>query len=239
VRAFPDYAVSKSNDITMASPTDQITYQISATNTGTQFGTNVVITDTYLSNILDVVDADGGVVDVANGTITWTLPLFEVGHVEDIQVIMEVRPNAFLTSADQLFTNNVSITDDGNNGEDPDLANNSDSETDMLLANQGEPLILAATPIDAPATALSDSDSIRERTAIANSGAQRGLDATPRYVSSQTMNGESNGETDTALERIEDNVIQGGDLLDDFMFDVNLCNLSSEGTACATIDPTD
>ena len=141
-----DYIIGKTSDTTMVAPTEQISYVITAGNVGTQTGTNVVITDVFPVDILTIVDPAGGTVDASNGTIIWNINEFEVGQTETFTIIAEVLPTANLDTADQLFTNSVSITDDTSNGTDPTPDNNEASESDMLLAGAGEPLFLLALP---------------------------------------------------------------------------------------------
>jgi len=151
--AAPDYQISKTNDITMVAPTEQLSYTVSASNNGTQSGTNVVITDVYPVDILTIVDPDNGTVDPSRGTISWYFSEFNVGQTETFTVIAEVLATASTDTADQLITNMVTIEDDSENGIDNTPENNEASESDRLVPNAGEPIFLAALPENTGMTA--------------------------------------------------------------------------------------
>ena len=125
-------------------------------------------------------------------------------------MIAEVLPTANLDTADQLFSNNVSIGDDRTNGPDVNTANNQDSESDMLLAGAGEPLILTALPesIGAPPESISAFESGR------GDALQRAeLPNTQRIVTTDFF------EEQDEQKRIrigENDLINGGHLLDTF-----------------------
>ena len=213
VIATPDYGITKTNEIEMAPPLSQFTYVIEADNHGTQAGTNVVIVDTYPTNILQVIDPDGGVVDASAGTITWTYPVMSVGDSVQLNVVMEVLPTAYLDTPDQLFYNEVSITDDGTNGPDGTPDDNTASHSDMLLAGAGEPMRLIATPESSKKSdqwldnhserETSDSDSLIPPTSNEQ-----------RLISAETMKAEGRSASDFA-----DDLVRGGDLLDTYSLD--------------------
>ena len=208
IEAAPDYSVTKTNDIEMASPTDEFSYQISATNTGTQNGSNIVIVDAFPTDILSVVDADGGVVDADSGTITWNIPLMAVGDIIDLTVVVSVIPSAHLESADQLFINSISITDDGLNGADTNPSNNQDSHSDMLLSGPGDPLPLIYLGDDSPGDASVVSDSGFDRP-VQQLEVEKISE--PRYISSDSMR-----MGNMVQATYEDDVLKGGELLDTF-----------------------
>ncbi len=211
--AAPDYTISKTNETGMVAPTQQVSYVITAGNIGTQTGTNVVITDTYPVDILTIVDSVGGTVDSANGTITWNISRFEPGQTESFTVVAEVLATANLDTADQLFTNSVSITDDGANGSDPETSNNQGSESDMLLAGAGEPLFLMAVPETAsvPPVALIDIPEIEQYSARIDTP------NTLRIITTDSMRDRDSGDHDeNLLRRTENDILSGGYLLDEF-----------------------
>ena len=208
--AAPDYVIGKTSDTTMVAPTEQISYVITAGNVGTQTGTNVVITDVFPVDILTIVDPAGGTVDASNGTITWNIDEFEVGQTETFTIIAEVLPTANLDTADQLFTNSVSITDDTSNGTDPTPDNNEASESDMLLAGAGEPLFLLALPETVGAPPVSISSTIEFEP-----GTVREVPNTARILTTDFMKGREEGE-EIPTRIGENDILSGGDLLDEY-----------------------
>ena len=221
VDAAPDYRVTKTNSVEMAAPTQQLGYVIHAENNGLQNGENVVIVDTFPSAILSVVDAQGGAVDQQAGTITWHLAALNVGQSETFNVLFEVLPTASLDTADQMFSNSVSITDDGANGVDPTPDNNEASESDMLLAGAGEPQMLAAVPESIGATPIASGTT----TILIRDGETHGKDlpgssadsysSTSRILTSEILFGRD--QDDNKKPRIgENDLLNGGYLLDTF-----------------------
>ena len=129
--ATPDYEITKTTPSATANAGDTIQYLIRVRNIGELDGRNVVITDTYPTDILTITNAGGGTVDPVGGTITWNLAAMNPGD--------EVFFNVTAVIADPLaagiddVTNTVNVTDDGFNGEDPDLSNNESPVTTPLL----------------------------------------------------------------------------------------------------------
>ena len=161
-------------------------------------------------DILNIIDADAGSVDQANGTITWSIDEFEVGQSQTFTVIAEVLPTAFLDTADQLFANSVSITDDNANGADPTPDNNEASESDMLLAGAGEPLFLLAVPENIALPPVSTGFA----TEFVRSP-DKEVPNTARILTTDFMNGRDEGE-ETRRRIAENDILSGGDLLDEF-----------------------
>jgi uncharacterized repeat protein (TIGR01451 family) len=118
--------------IATAIPGQMVTYTVNVTNNGNQAGTNLVITDTFPTNVLENVASVGGTIDALAGTITWTLPTLVAGGSQIFTVTADVIAPAGAGIDD--FTNLVSVVDDGANGVDPNPADNSDSDTDTLNA---------------------------------------------------------------------------------------------------------
>ncbi len=210
--AAPDYTISKTNNSTMAAPTERVNYFITASNIGTQTGTNVVITDEFPPAILTIIDAAGGVIDEQAGTITWVIDEFSVGQEQQLAVIAEVKPTANLDTADQLFTNSVSITDDLQNGADTNTTNNDSTESDMLLAGAGEPLMLTALPESIGASPLAES-SAGSTTDSANF--RLATPDTARIMTTEMLTGQGTDENERN-RRAENDLINGGHLLDTF-----------------------
>ena len=133
IDASPEYSIIKDDGITAATPGQQVTYTIVVANNGTQDGTGVVISDTFPPSVLENVTADnGGVVDASAGTINWNLGSLSAGSSVTLTVTATVV-NTVGAGVDN-FTNAADVTDDGSNGVDPNLGNNSDTDTDVLNA---------------------------------------------------------------------------------------------------------
>jgi uncharacterized repeat protein (TIGR01451 family)/fimbrial isopeptide formation D2 family protein len=131
VPAAPDYVIAKGNGVDTVRPGDAVTYTVTVRNDGTLFGTDVLIVDTYQRDTLvGVVASDGGVVDAAAGTVTWTLARLDAGAQAALSfsgVLLQVVP----PGTDQLV-NVVTVDDDGLSGPDPVPANNTASDVDDI-----------------------------------------------------------------------------------------------------------
>ena len=129
LEAAPDYAFTKSNGGTFnLQPGDQTTYTIRVTNVGNQDGTGVVVTDRFPVDVLSVIDPDGGTIDTTAGTITWTVGDLDVGETVFINVTFNVIDPA--DAGQENVVNIADVTDDGTNGPDTDLSNNTDDADD-------------------------------------------------------------------------------------------------------------
>jgi len=131
--AFPDYEIVKSDGLASAAPGDSIAYTITLQNIGTLRGQNVVVSDSFPTDVLENVTADnGGVVDSVAGTITWNFPLVGMGQT----IVLTVNADVInpVDAAIDDFTNSVSVADDGFNGPDPDTSNNSSDDINTLDA---------------------------------------------------------------------------------------------------------
>jgi len=141
-----------------------------------------------------------------------------VGDVIDYTVLVTVLPSANLDTADQMFTNSINITDDGLNGEDINPGNNQDSHADMLLSGPGDPAPLMA--IDS----ITQEDISITNNAIFEQPAEQlevKKQSEPRYIS-----GDAIRMVKTFNDNYEDDVLNGGDLLDTFSNNpVQLCEV--------------
>lgn len=130
--ARPDYAITKSNQTDAVRPGETTTYTITVSNVGNQAGTNITVVDEFDSAALVNVEAsDGGVVDLNNGTITWMIPSLAGGGSElilSVTAVVKQPPPA----GQQTLVNNVSVSDDGSNGDDPTPQNNRASDSDDI-----------------------------------------------------------------------------------------------------------
>ena len=127
----PDYMITKDDGLTNVTPGQRITYTLTITNAGDRDGTGVMVVDAFPNDLLtNVVAEDGGVVDVANGTVTWNVGNFAIGETRTFTVEADVAVPV-PAGVDQI-TNQANVTDDGLNGADPTPENNADDDTDTI-----------------------------------------------------------------------------------------------------------
>ncbi|MCK7598565.1 isopeptide-forming domain-containing fimbrial protein [Microbulbifer sp. CAU 1566] len=130
VLAAPDYEIDKiENFDDPVNPGDAISWTIEVANNGNQDGTGVVVTDflpdTSLFN--NFTASNGGVIDLAAGTVTWNIGDLAVGDSVTLTLSAVVADSVPANVGPQ--TNTVVVDDDGNNGPDPTPDNNRDDET--------------------------------------------------------------------------------------------------------------
>ena len=130
--ATPDYEITKTADVTAARPGDTVGYTLLVRNIGELDGRNVTITDRFPANVLQITDASGGVVDAVAGTITWTLAALQPGEELLLRVTAQVIDPVVVGA--EAILNTGSVADDGYNGADPNLANNTSSVSTPLTA---------------------------------------------------------------------------------------------------------
>ena len=131
--ASPAYQITIDDGQANVVPGQSLTYSVQFTNTGSQDGTGIIVTDSYPIAVLEnVIASDGGVVDTLNGTITWNVGNLAVGDSRTFTVTAQVR--ATLAAGINSFVHSTSIDDDHNNGADPDYSNNISFDTDILDA---------------------------------------------------------------------------------------------------------
>lgn len=129
----PDYAITKTDGLDEIFPTGTTTYTLTVSNVGPQTGTNVVVTDTFEpSHVTMVTATNGGVVDLAAGTVTWTLAsLAGGGGTQSFDVTVTYAE--ILPAGVTAVTNAASVSDDGSNGSDPNPDNNTSSDTNAIV----------------------------------------------------------------------------------------------------------
>ncbi len=122
-----DYHVSKDDGLSQVVPGQQLRYQISVGNHGDGQGGNVIVVDNFPADVLEIIAvSDGGTVNPL-GTITWNLSNLPANFDKHLSVHAQVKADA---QGDQ-FTNVVTITDQ--NGDDSDVNDNTDSDTNKLV----------------------------------------------------------------------------------------------------------
>ncbi len=172
VLAAPNYQITVDDQVDSVSIGDTISYSIFVTNIGNQGGTNVTVTDQLPTGFLtNVTASDGGVIDLVAGTVTWTLPELMAGDSMTLTVTGEVvEPN---TAQNSSFTNRVSVTDDLQNGSDPVLSNNSESDTNAI-SSQTTPFVDLAITKDHFQTSVLPGETVTYSITLSNLGTGTG-----------------------------------------------------------------
>ena len=139
VAANPDYVITKTDNLRTAFIGDDVTYVIEVSNVGNQGGTGVVVTDLFPSELLtNLRPSAGGIVNVAAGTITWTLGTLAAGETITLQVTGTISLTADVSNSP--LHNEVNVRDDGRNGEDPTPQNNTAvDDTNLMLRSPVAP----------------------------------------------------------------------------------------------------
>ncbi len=124
INAVPDLAVTKTDGQINAQVGDVLTYTLSYTNEGAQVASGVVLEDRLPMGIEFISASDGGV--FGGGTVAWNLGDLNPGESGTVTVSIRVW------SAGTVL-NTTTITDDGSGGADPTPANNTDTDTTIVL----------------------------------------------------------------------------------------------------------
>ncbi len=138
IGAAPDLLITKTDVADPVTAGNVIVYQLGYQNIGNQDATGVVITETV--PVYTTFDAAGSTAgwSCANGAPAATVCTFNVGAVaagDPAQVVLFAAAiDDPLTDGVELVNNSASIADDGNNGADADPSNNSDDESNTVVA---------------------------------------------------------------------------------------------------------
>ena len=131
--ALPMYDIGIDDLQATATPGETLTYYVNFNNYGLQNGTGVIVTASFPTALLtNVTASNGGIVDAVAGTITWNVGALTANDPRTFIVTAEVRST--VPSGLNDLTLSAVITDDGTNGPDPDLNDNSATDTDRLDA---------------------------------------------------------------------------------------------------------
>jgi VCBS repeat-containing protein len=132
VEAQPDYSVTISSSNNFPRPGESLTWTVNVVNQGNQEGTGVTVTSVFPIELLqNIVPSHGGIVNLATGTITWNLGNLPAGEAIALTVSARVVTNP--PGSIVAFTHLTSVTDDGLNGPDPQLADNSATLSGRVL----------------------------------------------------------------------------------------------------------
>ncbi len=166
--AVPMYDIGIDDLQLTATPGETLIYYVNFNNYGLQDGTGVVITVNFPTILLtNVVASNGGVVDLLGGTITWNVGTLPANNPLTYSITADVRTP--VVSGANVLTLSTAITDDGANGPDPDLSDNSASDADTLNAQPDYSIT-----IDDGETTVKSGDSLTYTINVANNGLQDG-----------------------------------------------------------------
>jgi uncharacterized repeat protein (TIGR01451 family) len=126
--AAPDLAIAKDQDVTGTVPGDVLTYTLTVINKGNQDATGVAVTDELPDHTTFASASDGGVEDPpGSGVVTWPALSLEGG--KSVTRTVTVAIDHPIPSGIEVITNSASVSDDGINGLDPILADNTCTHT--------------------------------------------------------------------------------------------------------------
>jgi uncharacterized repeat protein (TIGR01451 family) len=114
VLSAPDLMVEKTSEIVNppAEPGSIVNYTITYMNNGNRTATNVVISDNYDEQYVNIVNAGGGNTS-AMGEITWTFPTLAPGQGGTLNYTMQIKSEVGLFPAGStLITNTATILND-------------------------------------------------------------------------------------------------------------------------------
>jgi len=131
ITAAPDLYITKNDGNAVVVAGDNVSYTINYGNDGTQDASGVVITETLPPGAtFDVANSTAGWVDQGGGAYTFAIGNLASG-ISGSVVLAVVVDDPLAAGIDNLI-NNVAVSDDGANGGDEDLTDNSDTDTDTI-----------------------------------------------------------------------------------------------------------
>lgn len=140
--AGPDLAVTKDDGITVARPGDLLAYTITVSNTGPGAATGIVLEDPVPVGTSFASASDGGA--VRSGVVTW--PAFDLADGASATRTLTLEVASSFPAGTTEIANTATALDDGTNGADPDLADNSATDIDAL---EGGPDVVVTKTADA------------------------------------------------------------------------------------------
>ena len=135
IDAAPDLTLTLSAGIGTTTPGSILVYSLNYANQGNRGASGVKLTETIpTSTTLNVANSSTGWTLVAGSNTQYTFPLgtVEVGGHGTIQFAVNVTNPA--TAGVDSIANTATVTDDGTNGTDSNLANNTTSSSTTLVA---------------------------------------------------------------------------------------------------------
>ena len=124
----PDLAIVKDDGLTIVAPGQVVVYTLVISNTSTQDAASVAVADTLPANTSFVAASDGG--SAAAGSVTW--PAFSLAAGASATRTVTVRVDETLPAGIVSISNTATVADDGTGGVDPNPANNTASDVDVV-----------------------------------------------------------------------------------------------------------
>ncbi len=149
IEAAPDLTISKEDDGLQVPPGETIVYTLATNNVGTQEATGVVITEVVPDHTTFNGTASSvgwSCADGAPAGTTCELALASLPVGQAATAVFAVTVLSPLPAGVDTITNTVSITDDGNNGDDLNLADNTAVETTPVASDNQPPTVDAGGP---------------------------------------------------------------------------------------------
>ncbi|HLX64913.1 MAG TPA: PKD domain-containing protein [Planctomycetota bacterium] len=137
LNAAPDLKIVKDDGLTTLVPGQLTIYTLTISNVGNQDATGVFVNETVpLNTTFDLANSSPGW-GLANGAIAGSTATLTIGNLAagaNLTRTFAVRVTATVPSGATQIVNTATIDDDHTNGADPNPANNSSTDTDMLAA---------------------------------------------------------------------------------------------------------
>ncbi|TVP94071.1 MAG: DUF11 domain-containing protein, partial [Planctomycetaceae bacterium] len=130
--AHPLLAIEKDDGLETVEPGQVFTYFITVQNIGNQGATGVEVVDVLPPQLIFIEASDGGVFDPDTGEVTWIIG--ELLDASTVNLTLTVQVPADFRIPQTIFTNLVTVTDDGTNSIDgqPQVATDSD-DTELFF----------------------------------------------------------------------------------------------------------
>ena len=130
VVAAPDLAITKDDGGATTTPGGTVVYSLNYSNSGSQGATGVVITETLPANTtFNAASSTPGWVETSPGSGVYQFAVGSLASGAAGSVNFAVTVDSPVPAGFTLVSNNASIADDGANGPDEDLSDNSDNDT--------------------------------------------------------------------------------------------------------------
>ncbi len=134
VAAAPDLAITKTDGVASTQGGQALLYALGVTNVGNQAAASVMVTETVPADTTFDATASTPGWSCLNGSGPGTLCTYTLGMVpvSAIAIPLNFAVRVVATPAGPTIVNTATVEDDGTNGPDPDLSNNSATDTDGL-----------------------------------------------------------------------------------------------------------
>lgn len=149
--AFPDLSITKDDGLSIISDGTVLTYQMDIANIGDQDATGVVVSDMVPANTI---------FNPAGSTFGWSCTPdnnagsaceFTVGDLvagDGLTIFFQVTVDSPLDPGVTQIVNTVTVADDGTNGPEPDLDNNTATDTDNIATDVNADLVKSLDDTD-------------------------------------------------------------------------------------------